>query len=304
MPTLTDADTLLARFRAMQARAPHGVRARDAADSLGVSEGALTEVRRGSGEAVPLPRPPGPDGFATLMAGLHEVGEALALTRNAHCVHERTGRYGAPTVTGDTARIEGEIVMRLRLRQWHAAYALTEPTHAGVRPSIQVFDVHGDAVHKVYQTEATDSAAFQRLIATFAQADAPALHFAAAPAAGVAEVPPGRALGSTAMQHVLERAAEGQVPLCIVVGNRGCEQRFEGRVEVIKLTGPWLNVLDPRFNLHLRWDRIAATRLLSGDDGTGVSVFDARGMAFCRVTGADPAAPAWQGIAAALPVSH
>lgn len=303
MTTATDTDDLLARFRAMQARAPHGVRARDAADSLGVSEGALTEARRGSGEAVPLRA--GREGILSLMAGLPAVGEALALTRNAHCVHERTGRYAAPVPEGAGARIDGAgIAMDLILDQWHAAYALTEPTHIGVRASIQVFDACGDAVHKVYQTEATDSAAFGRLIAE-----------AAAPAAPPARLAPdeplaepvgeaGRALSRDAVERVLEAAGAGHVPLSIVVGNRGCVQRYVGPVEAIKLTGPWVNVLDPEFNLHLRWDRIADARLTAAaGEGPALEVRDAAGFRFCRIAGADPASAAWHALAAALPAA-
>ena len=151
------------------------------------------------------------------------------------------------------------------------AYALTEPTHAGVRPSIQIFDAHGDAVHKVYQTEATDAEAFARLIAAFADPGAPPACFEAAPRPDTPDRAHGPSLAQGAVQQVLERAAEGHVPLRIVVGNRGCVQGYAGPVEAIKLTGPWVNVLDPRFNLHLRWDRIAQTRLVTEHGGPTVS---------------------------------
>lgn len=55
---------------------------------------------------------------------------------------------------------------------------------------------------------------------------------------------------------MLEAAAGDQTPIMCFVGNRGCIQIHSGPVETIKVMGPWLNVLDPRFNLHLREDHI------------------------------------------------
>ncbi|HMR51846.1 MAG TPA: ChuX/HutX family heme-like substrate-binding protein [Amaricoccus sp.] len=60
-----------------------------------------------------------------------------------------------------------------------------------------------------------------------------------------------------AMREALSRAAAGALPVMVFVGNPGCVQIRSGTVERIETMGPWLNVLDPRFNLHLREDRIA-----------------------------------------------
>jgi putative hemin transport protein len=40
------------------------------------------------------------------------------------------------------------------------------------------------------------------------------------------------------------------------VGNRGCIQIHSGPVKSIKPMGPWINVLDETFHLHLRTDHI------------------------------------------------
>lgn len=42
----------------------------------------------------------------------------------------------------------------------------------------------------------------------------------------------------------------------IFVGNPGCIQIHTGPVHNIKAMGPWLNVLDLDFNLHLREDEV------------------------------------------------
>lgn len=66
----------------------------------------------------------------------------------------------------------------------------------------------------------------------------------------VEEVQPG------AIRHMLEGAAETDTPIMCFVGNGGCIQIHSGPVKNIKVMGPWLNVLDPRFDLHLREDAI------------------------------------------------
>jgi putative hemin transport protein len=48
----------------------------------------------------------------------------------------------------------------------------------------------------------------------------------------------------------------------IFLGNRGCIQIHSGRIETMKEMGPWQNVLDPRFNLHLRLDHVAEVWLV------------------------------------------
>ncbi len=60
-----------------------------------------------------------------------------------------------------------------------------------------------------------------------------------------------------AAREVLEQASKSGRKIMIFVGNRGNIQIHSGKVENIKTMGPWLNVLDPDFNLHLREDMIA-----------------------------------------------
>lgn len=59
--------------------------------------------------------------------------------------------------------------------------------------------------------------------------------------------------GLTAMLH---HAAEQDVPIMCFVGNRGCIQIHHGPVKSIKPMGPWINVLDETFHLHLRTDHV------------------------------------------------
>lgn len=57
----------------------------------------------------------------------------------------------------------------------------------------------------------------------------------------------------TAMLH---HAAQDQLPIMCFVGNRGCIQIHSGPVASIKPMGPWVNVLDETFHMHLRTDHI------------------------------------------------
>ena len=71
-----------------------------------------------------------------------------------------------------------------------------------------------------------------------------------------------RRLAPTAARALLERAAADALPIMCFVGNRGCIQIHHGPVTTIKTMGPWLNVLDDRFNLHLREDLVAEAWLV------------------------------------------
>lgn len=58
--------------------------------------------------------------------------------------------------------------------------------------------------------------------------------------------------------------------IMIFVGNRGCIQVWSGTPDNIVMHGPWLNVLDPGFNLHLRADRIATSWVVEKPTRSGV----------------------------------
>ena len=78
---------------------------------------------------------------------------------------------------------------------------------------------------------------------------------------------------------MLERAAADQLSIMCFVGNPGCIQIHTGPVQRIQVMGPWLNVLDPGFNLHLREDHIADAWIVRKPtvDGkvTSLELFDA-----------------------------
>jgi len=116
-------------------------------------------------------------------------------------------------------------------------------------------------------------------------------------------------LSPTALRLMLETAAERDIPIMCFVGNRGCIQIHTGPVKELKEMGPWYNVLDPDFNLHLRQDRIASAWLVRKPtrDGTVTSVelFDAEGTCFAQFFGERkpkrPELDSWRALAEDLP---
>lgn len=86
----------------------------------------------------------------------------------------------------------------------------------------------------------------------------------------------------TASAHeVLTRAAQSSVPIMVFVGNPGMIQIHSGPVQRVEVMGPWLNVLDAGFNLHLREDHIAQAWLVKKPTSDGlvhsIELFDAAG---------------------------
>jgi putative hemin transport protein len=90
-----------------------------------------------------------------------------------------------------------------------------------------------------------------------------------------------RPVAAASIETILHAAAASELPIMIFVGNPGCIQIHTGPVRKIVPMGPWINVLDPGFNLHLRRDHVARAFVVDKptDDGTVTSLelFDAQG---------------------------
>lgn len=85
-------------------------------------------------------------------------------------------------------------------------------------------------------------------------------------------------LDAKAVEQMFASVAGTDLPIMAFVGNHGCIQIHAGPVTNIKLMGPWLNVMDETFHLHLRLDQIAsvwAVRKPTSDGHvTSVEVYD------------------------------
>lgn len=126
-----------------------------------------------------------------------------------------------------------------------------------------------------------------------------------------------RAAGAEFAQHVdsqsigavLESAAASGLPIMVFVGSPGVVQIHTGPVHTIKRMGPWLNVLDADFNLHLREDHIAESWVVRKPTPEGpvtsLDLYDAKGRQILQVFGKRkpgiPELKAWRALADSLP---
>ncbi len=176
---------------AFQAARAGGLRAKEAAESIGVSEGGAIAAHAGTRDAPLQATVLRPD-WLGLLQSLEACGPLMALTRNGTVVHEKTGVYENVSASGHVGLALGEdIDLRLFFAQWHAGFAVAEglKSQPGMgTPSLQFFDRHGLAVHKIYVREKTDLGAWQRVIDRFTDA-AQAREFVAR-AQPVAAAPP------------------------------------------------------------------------------------------------------------------
>lgn len=109
-----------------------------------------------------------------------------------------------------------------------------------------------------------------------------------------------------AMLHAVQAAG---IEVMIFVGNRGCIQIHSGPIHDLRPMGPWQNVMDPRFNLHLRLDKVAEIWAVEKPTQRGpavsVEAFDADGGLIFQIFGIGKegrdSRPAWGKIVAALP---
>jgi putative hemin transport protein len=114
-------------------------------------------------------------------------------------------------------------------------------------------------------------------------------------------------LDPEAVTLTLRQAAEAQIPVMIFVGNPGCIQIHGGPITQIVPMGPWINVMDPRFNLHLRADRLAEVyrvrKPTRSGDVLSVEGFAADGELILQIFGYRKNTPAepWNALVTSLP---
>ncbi|MGI4862898.1 MAG: hemin-degrading factor [Janthinobacterium lividum] len=90
-----------------------------------------------------------------------------------------------------------------------------------------------------------------------------------------------RQVANEAIDKALRTASTDDVPVMIFVSSRGCIQIHTGPVHKIVPTGPWLNVLDPDFNLHLKLEDVAQSWVVQKPTADGIvtslELFDKEG---------------------------
>ncbi|RVU29572.1 hemin-degrading factor [Neptunomonas marina] len=115
-------------------------------------------------------------------------------------------------------------------------------------------------------------------------------------------------VANNSVGYLLEEAAQQRLPIMCFVGNSGNIQIHSGVIETVKRVGPWLNVLDPEFNLHLLEDQVASAWLIRKPtvDGmvTSLELYDAKGETIAQFFGVreegQPENRAWRALVESL----
>jgi putative hemin transport protein len=64
-------------------------------------------------------------------------------------------------------------------------------------------------------------------------------------------------LDTDALTAMMQHSAQEQLPIMCFIGNRGCIQIHSGPIKNVAPMGPWINIMDETFHMHLRTDHIA-----------------------------------------------
>ena len=302
--------SLLEQYQALQADNPR-LRARDAAQKLGISEAQLLDLQIGEHVHRLEPR------FAELLKKLKSLGTVMALTRNNAVVHELTGQYEKLYVNshGDKeiaiAINPGGIDLRLFLYKWHSAYAQITDKHL----SIQFFDHTGTAVQKIFSTQGTNIDAFHQLISEFKATASQPLQLQPQPSVkthtladeaidinglradwqqlqDVHDFPKmlekhqvgrlqalnlvgqqwAQPLSTKALEVIMNQVRDDQIEIMVFVGNAGAVQIFSGYIDQLKWFNNWFNVLDSEFNLHVDTEQLAHAWLVHKPTDKGQNI--------------------------------
>ncbi len=156
---------LKARWDRLRSTNPR-TRIRAAADELGVSELALLET----GLATGVTRLD--VDFDPFLEATVALGRVMALTRNDTCVIETNGEYGGIANFGHAAQVVSPGVdLRIFPSHWVHAYLVEKEGGGRGGRSIQVFDAHGAATHKIFALDEQAFGAFEDFGRRFRAAD-------------------------------------------------------------------------------------------------------------------------------------
>ncbi|WBU65118.1 hemin-degrading factor [Paracoccus aerodenitrificans] len=337
-------DLTPARLRELKRDAT--VRPYDLAVQLGLPEAALVEADLGYGvtriEAAPGRLIPEVTKLGEVMAltrnrscviekigtynDFHD-GEHAAMTLDdeidlrmfpRHCVHAYAVETEGENATRRSVQIfdaAGDAVHKIHLREgsdlsaWQNlrdALALPDqenPSEFTARAEIQGARINEDRIQMLRDewVKMTDTHQFNTLVHRLKMNRLGAYRVAGAPLA--------RQLAADTVPSLLERIMTEGHKIMLFVGNAGCIEIHSGGIHSLKPMGPWLNVLDERFNLHLRADHIAEIWLVDKPTKRGpaisVEAFDAEGSLIFQCFGMRPEkggdADAWADLVASLP---
>ncbi|MGD9802083.1 MAG: hemin-degrading factor [Hyphomicrobiaceae bacterium] len=115
-------------------------------------------------------------------------------------------------------------------------------------------------------------------------------------------------LDLSATSQLVDVAVAESLPIMVFAGSRGCVQIHGGPIKNVKMVGPWLNVMDENFHMHLRLDHItslwAVRKPTDLGQVTSVEAYGANGSLIVQFFGIKQKgldAPRWVEIVEALP---
>ncbi len=182
MTTLRSSEQIRAEFLAARQK---GLRAKEAAESIGLTEGAALGAFAGNPlpllKTLPVKSPLAiyalKPRWLDILQSLEVCGPVMALTRNESTVHEKTGVY--EKISGNEAMglvLGKDIDLRLFLGRWASGMLVVEPGGASdlyVKTSLQFFDERGTAVHKVFPVAETDRNAWHQMATAWVDTSQP-----------------------------------------------------------------------------------------------------------------------------------
>jgi putative hemin transport protein len=124
----------------------------------------------------------------------------------------------------------------------------------------------------------------------------------------IAGAPLAQEFDANRLEPLLHDIAATDLSIMCFVGNRGNIQIHTGPINRVKTLGPWLNILDPEFNLHLLTDNIASAWLIrkpsAEGDITSLELYDNEGETIAQFFGqreeGNPENHVWRNFAESL----
>jgi putative hemin transport protein len=325
------------QWNALKAQQPQ-LRIRDAAKQLGLTEAQLVNVGTGN-TAIKLNRD-----FRSLLKEVVSLGYVMALTRNDYCVHERKGIYKKVVFNGHVGLVvTPDIDLRLFMTHWYFGFAVNESDRLSLQffdqtggavhkiflteqSNVDAYQILVDKYSAEVQEgeleivplisnpaelpddqiklkdfhdgwiNLQDTHDFHGMLRKHQLTRTQALRLA----------PEGYAyeIHIDTLKKVLQKASVQQVEIMVFTGSPGCIQIHTGQVNKLVETGPWFNVLDPKFNMHLLLDGISSVWLVKKPTVDGVvhsiEVFDSKGNTIVQFFGKRkpgiPESEAWRSI--------
>lgn len=312
--------SLKAQYETFKTENPK-VRIRDAAKQLGVSEAELVAT----GEKNIRLKPD----FEAILKEIKTLGYVMALTRNDHAVHERKGEYTKATFNGHIGLVVNpDIDLRLFMSAWAFGFAVNENERQSLQffdksgEAVHKIYITEKSNPEAYQSlveqftaedqnellqaipaeaPAAEKANEQIDVSGFKQAwlDLKDTHhffgllnkFGVTRRQAMRLAPDDYAtqISVSSFKRIIEGVSERDLDIMVFIGNRGCIQIHTGKAKRLLQTGPWFNILDPEFNMHLREDAIESVWLVKKptDDGivTSLELYDADGGVIAQFFG-------------------